>query len=87
MFGQRIEAAIGLHQLPEGDVEREFFLQLHRHLRERQRIQAELDEVGCAIGIGQLVARDILEHGTQALVQRVQAAGGLGRRSHGGGGF
>ena len=72
---QRIEAAIALHQLPEGEVDLEGLLDLQRGLRERERVEADLDEGRGAVDVGHVDTGEVLEQLAQA-----RDEGGAARR-------
>ncbi len=80
--GQRLEAAVLRHHLAEGHLHAEGLLELLGDLRQRQRVETELQEARAAVGGGDLDTRDLLEQAGELADESLLACGGGG----GGGG-
>src|SRR5690606_25520459 len=56
-----VERRAFAHQLAEADLAAETLLQLQRDLGEHQAVEAQFDEVGARVGVGEIEPRDVLE--------------------------
>ena len=70
MLGQRVQRLVGLHQLAEGDLDRERFFQMQRGLGQRERIETEFEQGGVGVGVLEFDAGDFFEKLAQARLQR-----------------